>query len=113
MPRIPDISRDFVNLSRSLSMCKEPYSYELVFILVNCSEDDEYKKQAMSNLICYASGENRIKEQLINLAASCDKGIEDIKSIALEILKETNTPSLDPIANSEKHSNNIPNYNIE
>jgi hypothetical protein len=109
--RTPDISRDFVHLSQTLSVCKEPYSYELVVILENCSEDAEYKEQAVSNLISYAESENRIKAQLINLAASDDKELERIKTIVREILKKINTPSLDSIANSEKLSNPLQNQN--
>lgn len=86
---MPDVSKDFINLSRAVSENNdEAICYALVNIIANCLGDANYKKDAEENIVAYAANEAKIKEQLNFITKSTDQDYKLIQPIASEFLQK-------------------------
>lgn len=89
-----DIARDFMHLSQELVVSREPILYELVAILENCQDADtnpetsDYQKNAIINLIALAQQNNKILQDLENIAENRIGLFNSIQNLAKQILKQ-------------------------
>lgn len=92
---MPDISKDFIHLSRAIAGNNDvAIRYELVNIIANCIDDANYKKDAVENIVAYAANETKIKEQLKVIAESADEDYKLFQPIASEFLQKIKTAPL-------------------
>lgn len=89
---MPNISKDFMNLSRAVSENNdEAIRYELVNILANCLDDATYKKEAEANIVAYVVNEAKIKEQLRMITEAIEEDYKFIQPIADDFFKKITT----------------------